>query len=188
MKWNPFKRVRRRKFDVLTKYAGHTFYAIGDVSHVVAARYLAFIRLIEVHQLGVSEIDLHAFFDLINDAVDRREYHKIPQYTGVLSAYVDMYTSNNRIFEIANCFVLIDDEPADTFSDEHTMLKKRLFDDSETVRFFFIDYAVKLLRNTGHLSNDTNVADYLKSDAAQLAENQFLQLITNNTSAKSKQT
>jgi hypothetical protein len=181
------KRNPNRKRKVLCRQNGHTFYAIGDISAVVAVRYLAFLRLLEVHQLGVSDVDLKAFFKLINDAVAQQQWGNIPKYITTMEAYLDLYTDHSRVFEVANCFVLVDDEPADRFSEEHTVIKHQMYNSSDRVRFFFITYVQESLKNMDVSAQSMQLVDYLKGEQVQLVEKAFSKLITSNTLGKSKQ-
>lgn len=188
MRW--LSKLRGKKEEVtareglgyLFSYAGHKFYTFTQIETTVARRYLAYTRLVRLHELGVSREDLKAFTERIRLANNKGDRSAIGALCEALEAYTDLYTDNKRTFEIANCFILIDDEPRDRFSEAHTELKKQLFDASENVRFFFIKTAFEYLRKIVELPQDFKPEDYLRTQKVELTEAIFSRLSMRNLS------
>lgn len=184
---NLFKRknkpVKRDGLVYLFSYGNHHFYTFERIEVTVARRYLAYTRLVRMHELGVSREDLKAFTELIRAANNKGDRSTVGAACEALEAFTDLYTDNKRTFEIANCFVLIDDEPVERFSEAHTFLKHQLFEGSAEVRFFFVKSALEYLRKISELPPDLKLEDYLNSKEVRLTEKVFSRLITKSSSA-----
>lgn len=174
----------REGLEYLFSYAGHNFYTFRRIEETAARRYLAYIRLVRMHELGVSRDDLKKFTAGIRQANNRGDKSAVGALCEALEAYTDLYTDNQRIFEIANCFVLVDDEPVGKFSEIHSLLKKQLYDGSDQVRFFFIESALKYLRKISDLPDDLDLGAYLREGKVELTEKVFSRLITRDSSEK----
>lgn len=186
---NIFKRKTpsRKGLEHQFTYAGHHFYTFPKMEASAAKRYLAYIRFVREHELGVSTHDLNAFIEGILDACKKGDIGTIGTYCHTLRAFLDLYTDHKRLFEVSNCFVLIDDEPIKDLTGEHTLLKWQLFEASEEVRFFFIDTGLKYLSKVKDLPKDFDAANYLRSPEVQLAEKVFSNLTESSSLVKSKQ-
>ena len=161
--------------------AGHDFYTFDKIEIASARRYLAFIRLTREHELGVSREDLETFLDLTIQANNQGNTSRVGALCHTLKAYTDLYTDNRRIFEVANCFVLVDDEPINDFSDSHSILKKAMFDASESVRFFFIKTSISYIKSITELPEDFKIEDYLKSQNVELTEQAWYKLTSRSS-------
>jgi hypothetical protein len=182
------KKDTRDGLDFVFEHAGHTFYTFPRIEVAAAQRYLAYIRLVREHELGVSRSDLRAFIEMMKQAANKGDIARQGALLHSLEAYTELYTDNKRVFEVANCFLLVDDEPVDKFSDKHSLLKKQLFDTSEAVRFFFIKTAVSYIEKVVDSPQDFNAEDYLKSDEVKLTEKAFSRLMQSSSSGASKKT
>jgi hypothetical protein len=79
--------------------------------------------------------------------------------------------------EVVNCFILIDDEPLEKFSTSHTQTKLSLYDNNLQIRFFFINFAMDLLRNLVSLPEHIQPEEYLNSKAVKLKETAFWKVL-----------
>ena len=185
-----FKRRKHERdgLDFVFEHAGHSFFTFPRIEVAAAKRYLAYIRLVREHELGVSRSDLRAFIEMMKEAANRNDVARQGALLHSLEAFVELYTDNKRIFEVANCFLLVDDEPIKEFSDKHSKIKYDLFNSSESVRFFFIKTALSYIEKVVASPQDFNGADYLKSQEVELTEKAFSKLMQSSSSDTSKKT
>ena len=194
LKWlqkkpKPSKSANKREsegLEYLFSEGSHDFYRLPQFEMNAARRYLAYIRLVREHELGVSHSDLEIFCEQMNEHLNKGRIAQCGAMVAALQAYTELYTDNKRVYEIANCFILVDDEPIKDFSLDHSILKKTIFESSENARFFFIKSALGYLKAIIELPLDLELVDYLKSKQVSVSEKTFSASIGNNSSDTSK--
>lgn len=161
-------------------WKGHIFYTFQNLESIPAKRYLAFVNIFDETDMKVSHSDLDAMIDLAEKAFNEQRWADLGGLIAHLKAYRDLYTNNKNMFRLANCFILIDDEPVKDFSDPHTALKAKLYESDDEVKAFFLKHTLGILKYGMGLSTDLEVGDYLRGEVVKRTEAAFMTSIGKN--------
>lgn len=167
----------RTDWDYIGDMAGHKWGKPATISDMIAERYFAFQKLSEQFDtLGIRYSELWRALELQQSALRANNIALASEYNTALMGYVELRETNDMIFSIPNCFVLIDDEPINEMTSHHTKLKKKLFDENPEIRIFFCEFYNILKPNTPISNGSINPSDFLKDRLRMAAEHLYFKL------------
>lgn len=149
-------------------------------------RYLKVMAAINQSALKAQVSDVIAYTELIDDFARNKDHESILKYSQYLRAFVDLEYTNTLLFNIAEPLILLEGENPDDESNEWSRNKKRMFDDYDHFKAFFLRMGFSYLLSFQNQSiGHTRIEDYLKKDAVKKTEEVFLKLIAGNISKSS---
>ena len=162
---------------------GHTFYYWESAAQMPTKRMLAFMQASYENSLRIAEADIDAFSRLMKEAINAGDLSRLGFLVETLTSYRSLYATEQSIFRAGNCCVLIDDEPADEFTQHHTNLKQRLVIEDGPIRDFFLSRTAALLYPDGGSRMFTAIRDYLTRAEVRMQEQIFSHLAAKSSSA-----
>jgi hypothetical protein len=114
---------------------------------------------------------------MILEANENRKSNDVAALANYMKSNLNEYTSTRVLWEIANCFILLDGENDKELSDKYSLKKKELCENSQAIEFFFLKVSIDILKAMSILSKDTKIEDYLKTDIGRKNEKVFLSQI-----------
>lgn len=134
----------------IQKIEGHSFYVLDAAPQHSINRFFHFITKSE--QINTLGVPLN-YFVAIADQLDvqsqgTKAKTEIPKLAELIRFGCQKEENKWYYMTIAiiESFVLIDDEPLDTMSETHNVLKRELMHSNPDVKFFFINLATEYLR------------------------------------------
>jgi hypothetical protein len=121
--------------------------------------------------------DINIALDMILEANENRKSNDVAALANYMKSNLNEYTSTRVLWEIANCFILLDGENDKELSDKYSLKKKELCENSQAIEFFFLKVSIDILKAMSILSKDTKIEDYLKTDIGRKNEKVFLSQI-----------
>lgn len=175
-----FKRSKKREGLLhLGTFAGAEWYRMATFGENTTERYLAYMNLLtQYEELRLKLSDLKHFTDKCIDLSNQNLHKEVHTHLTLLKSYIELENNNLIIFELCQCFILVNDEPFDKFSFEHTDLKRKLYKDSDQVKVFFCELYNILQNKPEAYANGLKIWEYIKSRMALVTETAFLQLIS----------
>ena len=154
----------RENLTLLTTFRGHNLYEWEDVSMIPAGRYLALLYHAHDSDRTVSHDDLMKFVELSREAYNSGNLSKVGAMIETLAVHLDSYLPDKVNFKMANCLILVDDEPVDQMTKHHEKIKASIYDHPE-MRAFFLRTLFRHLEGFG-LSQDSTktLLDQLSQD------------------------
>lgn len=141
-------------------------------------RYAHFVQVIRANEhIKLTREKREIIYTGIENAYDKGKFSEIMQYVSLMRQLDDATLCEHEIFEIANCFLLLEGEPLKEFSLEHTAKKKMLFETDEG-RFFFINFTVVQMKRLIDFPEGLKFEEYLKSPKAQVLNIMYSALVT----------
>jgi hypothetical protein len=175
--WRNLFKKKRKDIKHIGSMAGHDFYVVFNPSELTYTRYFAYVQAVQLSGFKLLKEDLDICLDLIDKSISEGNIARIAHITDAIRGYQNLYLSNDLMKEVVNCFILIDDEPLEKFSTSHTQTKLSLYDNNLQIRFFFINFAMDLLRNLVSLPEHIQPEEYLNSKAVKLKETAFWKVL-----------
>ena len=157
--------------------AGHRFRVIKDFSSTAYKRFISFQYATKNVDYGLLKSDINIALDMILEANENRKSNDVAALANYMKSNLNEYTSTRVLWEIANCFILLDGENDKELSDKYSLKKKELCENSEAIEFFFLKVSIDILKAMSILSKDTKIEDYLKTDIGRKNEKVFLSQI-----------
>lgn len=159
----------------LGKFGGHEFYRIEKFGDNLVNRYQHFIiQMQSFEKYGIEKKELQDGLAMISQALVDNKPSLAAQYVSALSGYVSLNVNNDVVFNTANCFILIDDEPIGEITTKHTELKKKLFNENKSVFVFFCEVFKTFEANTKNSLTDISLVGYLESRLARVTQEIYL--------------
>jgi len=178
-----FKYFRKRKgLEYLGKFGKHKAYVIKEVGDNSYERYFMYVEALHNLSNRFTKIHLDSALDLIDKANNEKDFTKIAQITQVVRSYSNLSINNDFVLDIVKAFILIDDEPEDSYSTEYLQIKEDLYKNNTTARFFFIRKLAQYLPISSNFKNITSLEDFLMDRTTKIIENSLSQLV--NTKQK----
>lgn len=179
-KWRN-RNIRRKYYSKGMEVHGHTFYVVDDPLMMPVHRALSLHNLLNEFDMKVTHDDIQTCCEIAIKSFDEGKYSHAAWAMQTLLSYSNLYLNNKVMFRIADVLILVDDEPAEHFSQEHTSLKEKLFRSSDVVRGFFLSTTWSSLVSTGNTLKDFDAEAYLKTKRVKLAEQALISLIGSDT-------
>lgn len=181
---------RHKKNPALKKlnFDKHNFYTFnGDIiEESFTKRYLKYIQVVESHELfKLDKGKRDTILTEIENCIDNGQISKISQWVGLLKSLDQLSFFEEEVFAVINCFLLLEGEPLDDFSMEHTKRKRELFDNDESVRVFFCAFAEQYMTAMATALENTSVYDYLKTQGPAITKKMYDHLTSQLNDKKS---
>lgn len=175
---NPFKKVPNNLEHVAT-LKGYDFYTPKSlIEGTVSKRYYKFRHILESRELfKLNKESRDIAFDQMEKHIDLNQTAAVAQWIGLLRAMNDLTYWDKELFDVANCFLLLDGEPLEDFSEKHTKIKYKLFENDEDVKVFFCQFAHEYMRHIADLPANTSVLDYMNQRTQKLVNTIYGRLI-----------
>lgn len=177
MNWRKLFKKKRSDLKFIGNMEGHNFYVVFNPSELTYTRYFTYVQAVQLSGFKLLKEHLDICLDLIDQSISEGNIARIAHITDAIRGYQNLYLSNDLMKEVVNCFILIDDEPLTEFSTSHTQTKLSLYDNNLQMRFFFINFAMDLLRNLVSLPEHIQPEEYLNSKAVKLKETAFWRVL-----------
>jgi len=174
------KNVNNSNLNLIHTYKGHNFYTWISFDLMPEFREM-FVRM-HYHKMGlnIGMSDMEAFCDTILNfnANDKRD--DITYLIKFFLDHIKEYTNEKMLLELAGYVILIDDEDPMKIDIKSMNLKKQLLSESQDLRFFFVNTALKLLQNLAKELDISKVKGYLDTSMRQEREKTFYRLISSS--------
>lgn len=161
-------------------YKGHKFYSWESFDLMPEFREM-FVRM-QYHKMGlnIGEADMNAFCEtLLNfNANDKRD--DITYLVKFFMDHIKEYTNEKMLLELAGYVILIDNEDPMKIDTGLMELKRKLLDESQELRFFFVNTALRLLQNLAKELDISRVKGYLDTSTRREREKTFYRLISSS--------
>lgn len=155
--------------------AGHKWYKPATIDDTITDRYLEYQTLsIQYDTLGIKHSDLMKGLGSIQEALRAGNIALAAEYNTALMAYTELALTNDIVFSICNCFIMIDDEPIYSMSPAHSDIKKKLYDSNNDVKIFFCEVFNILNLKTPNSQQNIEPYSFLKERLSKAAEGAFL--------------
>lgn len=179
------KKVERLEF--VKEIQGVKFYTPKSIIEGASGvRYMNYLRLVEEREtFKLNKDSRKVLIKEMKQAVNNNNVAAVSQFIGFMEVLDDLTYWDRELFEVANCFLLMEDEPLEEFSAEHTEIKRKMFDESQDIKVFFCQYAHEFLRHIAHLPKNTSVLDYLNQSRQALVNKMYSLLISSKIDKKS---
>ena len=156
---------------------GHRFRVIKNFGSTAFKRVVAFNYASKNVDYGLLKGDINIALDMILEANENRKSNDVAALATYMKANLSEYTPTRVLWEVANCFILIDGESEKELNDKFSLKKKELCENSEEIEFFFLKLSTDILNLTGNLSKDIEIGDYSREGINRTNEKAFLNRI-----------
>lgn len=169
---------KRKGLEYIGKFGKHRAYVIKDVGDNTYERYFMYIEALNNLSNRFSKSHLGSALDLIDKANNEKDFSKIAQITQVVRSYSNLDINNNFVLDVVKAFILINNEPEDSYSTEYLQIKEDLYKNNTTARFFFIRKLAQYFPISNNFKNITSLEDYLMDRTTKVIENSLNQLLS----------
>ena len=184
---NFFKRNQERKnLDIVKIIGKYKFYTPKQlIEGSISKRYYKFRQIIDARETMKLDKESRAIlYGEMEKAIDLNQIAALAQWIGLMKTLDSLTYWDEELFLVADCFLLVDDEPEHDFSEKHTAIKRKLFDQHEEVRLFFCQFAHEYLRHIADLPTNTNVLDYMEARQQKIVNRMYGRLILSKKDPK----
>lgn len=157
--WKKKKPTRADKIKLAFEFRGRKFYVFKNFDSTLYDRFNNFIVCLAESDQAINSIDFKTMLDQIRDAVSKGDLTGINTICDYAEAYNYLNEKLKQVFKMADCLIILDDEPIECLSDKHTTIKARMFDEYKEVRAFFLGILSKANPIMGNLLKDTKEED-----------------------------
>lgn len=182
-----FTKKERKGLRYLETIEGHRLYTFeGEMIHESPVRrHLQYLAVITNYdKLKLDHDSRQIIYENMKKGINDGNIAEISANITLMETLDSVTLINDQIFQVCNCYILLDDEPINDFSLKHTEIKKKLYDNSDVARFFFINFAIQYLKDIVNSSTNTNFVDYLKTPKVKIAESLISKLVSDPSSGK----
>ncbi len=176
--WRNLFKIRRKDIRHLGHWDGHDWYRCHKFDDNITNRYLAYFQISKAKESLGAQPD-HIKW-IVNESIEALKVNNVAlatQNLTVLNSYLQLEESNDWVFKLVNCFLLIDDEPLHEITEYHTKLKANSYNGADQTKVFFCEVYKTLLTTSEDLTIDLNLVEYLTSRLVQISEQMFLNAI-----------
>lgn len=177
MFWN---KKRKDSFKEAFKYRGHTFYVPETPEVLEAGRSFQFWQSVREFQLHIRLDDLDIAMNLIKEANNEGDRSKVGYLVETVKAYRQIEKDERTTLNVGQQFIFVDKEPNSALTTEYKNLKKELYNESDEVKYFFLNSTWHLISDLLNLSPDTETEDFSISEEHRQIEQIFSNLIQGN--------
>lgn len=164
---------------------GVHFRVIQDFGTTAYKRSIAFSYACKNLDYGLVKQDLIHGLEMILEANEGKKSNDIASLSNYMLTNLQGFTPSSVLFEVANCFVLLDGEDEKELSPEYSLKKKQLCERSEEIEIFFLTCALNILKAMNYLSKDIEIEDYSRVTPQRESEKLFLNAIPRKNYKKS---
>lgn len=162
----------------IDKVHGHTFYMYTDPSKLPLQRMGAYIARVDEAGVGCSRELFDVYQDKLDKFLEEGNYKDAQILNDQMRALRSDHSTIEIALRIADCFILIDDEPWTEISESHTTKKKQLCKNHKDILDFFLTVSVPFVSSTRSLPEDLNLLEYLKKAGRWEVQNRLIRLIS----------
>lgn len=153
---------------------GVRFRVIKDFGLTAYKRSIAFSYSCKNIDYGLIKQDIIEGLNMILKANEERKSNDVASLSNYMLTNLQGFTPASVLFEVANCFILIDGENEKELNPEFTIKKKQLFDHSREIELFFLSIAINTLKAMSYLPEDSKIEDYSQNRISKGSEKLFL--------------
>jgi len=175
-------RYYRSKYFDTKRIRLQKFYVCKNPLTLPVRRQLNLQVVLNDMELNVTNHQLDAFQEMMHDLLQKGNVPEARRAVDSLKAYRELYTTNELMFRLANCITLMAGEPWNDFHPDYTEKKRKLYENNQNVKAFFLRTSLASLKILIASSTNINVVDYLNSTSTKIIERIFLSLIEDSTS------
>lgn len=162
----------------LGQFGGHDFYRADQFGENTVERYQAYMALLQQYdKLGLRKEDMFAFVNACIQLSNENKHKDLHTYLHQLNAFLQLEYSNDMVFELTNCFLLIDDEPMTKMSLKHSDLKRKLYKENSEVQLFFCECYNILVNKPESFVSGFKIWEYIRGRTALITESVFFSAI-----------
>lgn len=165
---------KRQDLYYIGTFGGHDWYRHFKFDHNITARYLAFNKIAQNRdKFGMMSHELDFVLSETLECLKRNDIVGATQMIDAAIGYKQLEDSNDWVFKMVKEFVLIDDEPINETTEKHNRLKAEAYKNYPTVKVFFCEVYMTLMKESKDLIEDFNLEGYLNSRLVQVTELMF---------------
>lgn len=165
---------KRQDLYFIGTFGGHDWYRHFKFDHNITARYLAFNEIAQNRdKFGMMSHELDFVLSETLECLKRNDIVGATQMITAAQTYKELEDSNDWVFKMVKEFVLIDDEPINETTEKHNRLKAEAYKNYPTVKVFFCEVYMTLMKESKDLIEDFNLEGYLNSRLVQVTELMF---------------
>ena len=175
--------MRRNRNDerlmLLKEIDGVKFYTIkGDIlEDAYMKRYARYLRLIRAaDKFKIDDLKIDKIFADMEESLNAGNMARVMQLMVFLKSLHEQTAVNEQMFEIANCFLMLENEPPESFDMNFVERKRRLFETNEEIKDFFLAFAHEYIKHLLDISKNTNFKDYMNNRSQTYLKNLSLVL------------
>lgn len=172
--------------ELVQEIDGYKFYTpINLIEGTIAKRYMKFRAIIENRDVFKLDYDSRKIvLAELKRAIDDNEIARASQWVGLLEVLNDETYWDEELFQVANCFLIMEGEPHNDFDEDFVKLKRRLFNENENIKLFFLQFGHEYLRHINDLPENSSILDYMNKKQQKIINLTYARLISQ---AKSKE-
>ncbi len=165
--------------------SGTHFRVISDFGTTAYKRSIAFSYACKNLDYGLVKQDLIHGLEMILEANQDKKSNDVAALSNYMLTNLQNFTPSSVLFEVSNCFVLLDGEDEKELNPELSLKKKQLCEQSEEIEVFFLTCALNILKAMNYLSKDIGIEDYSRVTPQRKSEKLFLNEIHRKSYKKS---
>lgn len=170
--------TERKGLTHLGVFAGHNFYRAEDFGENTKERYLGYMGLLQQYDKnGIIKDDITEFVNATIKLSEQDKHKDVHTYLHYLNSYIQLEYSNDKVFNLVNYFLFVDDEPIDTISLKHTDIKKNLYKENTEVQLFFCECFNILTNKPEDYIQGFKIWEFIRSRATLITELAFFNAI-----------
>lgn len=174
-----FRNKYNDKVQLIKSIDGINFYTIkGDIlEDAYMKRYARYLRLIRAaDKFKIDDIKIDKIFADMEESLNAGNMARVMQLMVFLKSLHEQTAVNEQMFEVANCFLMLENEPPHEFNMEFVDKKRRLFETNPDIQDFFLSFAHEYIKHLIDTTKTMNYKDYMNERNQKYLKNLSLVL------------